>query len=113
MNDIKIKIVVWLKKKLDKIYYNQYTLSRETLIREMFPWINRVWEYDHLETFMRNTSVSQLLDLITVIYSYYWGEVNALISVWKIDEINKLKWLLDFANAIRDYKDRVMSEETI
>lgn len=110
MNDLKFKIISWLKKSIDRVYYNSYNLKRETLVREMFPWINNVWEYKYIETYIRNNNLSNILDLVKVIHSYYRWEVNTLISIWKIDEIKNLKWLLDFSIALRDYKDRVMSE---
>ena len=110
MNILKLKLIKWLKKSLDRIYYNSYTLERGPLIREMFPWIYNVWAYAHFETFIRNNDVSQIAIIIEVVTSYYRGEVDSLIAVWKIEEIKNLKWLLDFASYLRDYKDRVMYE---
>ena len=110
MNNLKLKILSWMKKYLDRMYYNLYNLDRGPLVREMFPWIYDIWEYKHIETFVRNNSMQQISDLSQVAYSYYRWEVNTLISIWKIDEIKSLKWLLDFASTLREYKERVMIE---
>jgi hypothetical protein len=38
-----VAIISFLKKYIDKLYYSKYTLgNRDTLIRAMFPGVNRV-----------------------------------------------------------------------
>ena len=98
-----------LKKIIDKAYYNQYTYNRETLVREMFPWIYNIWELKEIDSFVRNWSVTQTNELVKAIWAFYWGQVSRLTSAWKYAEIEKYQWLLDFCQAIRDYQEYILT----
>ena len=113
MNKILLKVITILKKNLDKIYYSQYTPSRETLIREMFPWIEKIWEYNYIDIYIRNHNITDIEELIKVIYSFYWWEVNKYILLWEIENINKLQWLLDFIYSIKSFQEEVLSKNNL
>lgn len=113
MNELKKLILVWLKKTIDKMYYVEYSKPKETLIREMFPWIDNVWEYKLLDTYIAShNNMNEIYTLIRVIHSFYRWEVNSLIANWKVDEINNYKWLLIFANSLKDFYDVYLSDQT-
>lgn len=103
------KILQFLKKNIDKRYYNYYSMDRETLIREMFPWISKIWEYNELDLFLKNTTVSSTATLMKVIWTFYWWEVNRLTAEWKFSEIEKYQWLLEFVQAVRDYQEYILT----
>jgi hypothetical protein len=103
-----LKIV---KKIIDKAYYNQYTYNRETLVREMFPWIVSIWEYKEIDSFLRHWNITQTNDIVRAIWAFYWGKVKELTSAWKYVEIEKYQWLLDFCQSIRDYQEYILTIE--
>lgn len=99
-------ILKWLKQKVDKLYKKEYNVTQETLVREMFPWIYNVWEYKFLNNYIAShCSINEITDLIKVIHSFYWWEINQLIASWKIESINDYRWLLIFANNLKDFYD--------
>lgn len=110
MKKIKKKLILWLKKNIDKIYYTEYTFNKETLIREMFPWITGVWEYEALNVFFRNSSPNQIHEFIKIIWAYYRWEVQRLTLEDNPAEIKRFQWLLDFAQALKDYQDYILIE---
>lgn len=113
MNKFLLKVITILKKNLDKLYYSQYTLQRETLIREMFPWIQQIWEYKHIDIYIRNHNITEIDDLIKTIYSFYRWEVNRFILEWKIENINNLQWLLDFIYSIRSFQEEILRQNNL
>lgn len=106
------KIIKWLKVKVDKIYYSVYTTDEWTLIREMFPWINSIWEYKHINTFLRNNRPSDISLLMNVITAYYWWEVKRLTEEGNFQTIERYQWLLDFIQDIRDYQAYLVEQST-
>lgn len=110
MKHLKKLAILWLKKIIDKIYYTEYTFNKETLIREMFPWISNVWWYELLNIFFRNYSPTQVDEFIKIIWAYYRWEVERLTLLWKFSEIERFQWLLDFAQALKDYQDYILRE---
>lgn len=103
-------IITKLKKFIDKIYYNQYYGGREILIREIFPWINNVWEFKELTKFLNSQDSTNITILIKVIWDFYWWEVSRLSLDWKFSEIERNQWLLDFAQSLKDYNFLLMRE---
>jgi hypothetical protein len=103
-------LIYKLKKYIDKLYYNKYTHDRETLIREMFPNIENIWEYKHIDFYLRNSTISQTNDLVKAIWAFYWWEVARLTKENKYDEIMKYQWLIDFSQTIKDYHEYVLTE---
>lgn len=104
------RIIPWIKKYVDKIYYSEYTLSRETLIREMFPWINNIWEYKKINDFLLTHDISELNDIIWIIYSFYWGQVSILVHNNKESEVIHYKWLLELVFNLERFRDVYISE---
>jgi hypothetical protein len=103
MNNFRFKIIKWLKKVIDKAYYSEYTYNRETLIREMFPWIISIWEYKNLNTFILNNNIENINSIVKIIWDYYWGEVQRYTFEKNFQKIESLQWLLDFSQSIKDY----------
>lgn len=104
-------IITWLKKKLDKLYYSEYTLSRETLIREMFPWVNAIWDYKKINEYIASHSLDEVTKVIEILYSFYWWEVHLLVNSWKEDDVKYLKWILSFALMLERFKDQYLIEQ--
>jgi len=99
-----ITIIRYLKNFVDKLYYNKYNLwERETLIRQMFPWINKVWEYETLNLFLKDKSLSDLDQLLKTLMSYYWWEVARHAEANNTTAIREMKGLLDFCQSVKDY----------
>jgi len=111
MNKFLLILVKWLKLKLDKIYYSEYTLSRETLIREMFPWLNAIWEYKKLSEYIASHSHEEISKLIEILYSFYWWEANLLVHSNKEDDVKYLKWILEFALALERFREAYLIEK--
>lgn len=108
MKTFRQKILTYIKKFIDKLYYSEYNYNKDTLIREMFPWIVNIWEYKKIDLFLKNNSTSDILDLIEVIWAFYWWEVYRCTKEWKFQEIEKLQWLIDFAQSIKDYQEYII-----
>lgn len=101
-------IIAFLKKTFDKLYYSKYTIQeRGALIRTMFPWINKVGEYERLNSFLKDRSQYELDEYIWAIMAYYWWEVETLTMKWEFNKIERYQWLVDFCQAIRDYSNEV------
>jgi len=99
-----LAIIIWLKKYVDKLYYSKYTLGeRGALIRTMFPWITKVWEYKTLESFLITTSLAEIDQLTWAIMSYYWWEVERLTLKWEFEWIRRYQGLVDFCQSIQDF----------
>ena len=99
-----LKIIIFLKKFIDKLYYIKYNAwNKEILIRQMFPWIEKVWEYSKIEDFLQGRSTSEIDQVVSTIMSYYWWEVARLNSNKNHDEIWSLQWLVDFCQSLKDY----------
>lgn len=108
MKTIKKKILTYIKKIVDKYYYNEYTYDKDTLIREMFPWIINIWEYKKIDSFLRKNSPSDISDLIEAIWAFYRWEVDRCTKEWKFQEIERYQWLIDFSQSIRDYQEYIL-----
>lgn len=113
MHTVICLMIKYIKKQIDKIYYSQYNPWRETLIREMFPWIINVWEYKEVEIFFKNMSIQQTSYLIKTIWAFYWGEVNRLTLEGKFDKIERLQGLIDFTVFLKDYEEYALSQQRI
>ena len=111
MRKIYMGLLLWLKKKLDRIYYSEYTFSRETLIRKMFPWVIDIWEYKKINEYIASHSFDEITKVIEIMYAFYWGEVNMLVHSWKEDEIKYLKWILDFSLTLQRFKEQYLIEQ--
>lgn len=99
-------IITYLKEKIDKLYYSKYTLGqRGTLIRTMFPWITKVWEYSRLEEYLITTSPTELNRVIWFITSFYWWEVSRLTANSKFEEIKRYQGLIDLCQSLKDYSE--------
>lgn len=103
-------ILSLLKKSIDKLYYSEYTFRRETLIREMFPWINAIWDYKKINEYIATHSQNEVTHIIEILYSFYWWEVNLLVHQWKEDEVKNLKWILTFALTLERFRDQYLNE---
>lgn len=106
------RIIKFIKKYIDKIYYLHYTRDRETLVREMFPWINYIWEYRFIDLYLKNSTPESLDSIIKVIFTFYRWEVNRLTLEWKFQWIERYQWLLDFCQSLKDYQQYVFEEKT-
>jgi len=104
-------IIRLLKKIIDKQYYKYYTEDKETLIRQMFPWIQQVWEYKKLSLFLQSNGPQQINDIIEIIWAYYRWEVERLNMEWKFSEVERYQWLVDFSQSLRDYQEYVLTEK--
>ena len=111
MNKYILKIISIAKKYIDKAYYSYYTLDKEALIREAFPWINYVGDYTNITLFMKTNSLDTLETISQVITTYYWWEVNRLIKEDNFQQIERYQWLLDFCQSMKDYKTYLNIEE--
>jgi hypothetical protein len=103
-------IIIKLKKIIDKLYYSKYYSSREILIREIFPGTYNVWEYKHLSKYLNSNDANAIDNLIKVIWDYYWWEVSRLGMEGKFTSIERVQWLLDFAQSLKDYKLMLLTE---
>lgn len=107
---ILLTIISILKKYIDKLYYNYYTYNRETLIREMFPWITKVWEYEKLNEYIVSHSLQEITMIASMLTSYYWWEANSLILKNREEDIKYLKWILDLALTLERFKEANLTE---
>lgn len=103
-------IIAFLKKRIDRIYYSEYTISRETLIREMFPWLKAIWEYKKVNEYIASHSFEEIEKIIEILYSFYRWEVSIFVHTNKEDDVKYLKWILDFALALERFRDQYLSE---
>ena len=113
MNDLFFKIISIIKKWVDKLYYSRYTLKRETLIREMFPWVNTLTldDYSVINNFLVTITPSDLSKLIKVITTFYWLEVNRCVTSGNIQWIIKFQWLIDLCDSLADAQVILLREE--
>ena len=103
-------IITQLKKIIDKLYYSKYSVSREILVREIFPWTYNVWEYKTLQNFLKSQDQSSIALLIKVIWDFYWWEVSRLSLEWKFSSIERNQGLIDFAQSLKDYNSMLLRE---
>lgn len=110
MKEFCFTMLTFVKKFIDKLYYSKYTRSRETLIREVFPWINYIWDYSTVELFLKSSNPTAVSDLIKVITTFYWWEVNRLTIQNDFQWIVRYQGLLDFCQSLRDYQEYILEE---
>lgn len=111
MKKLLLKCLLITKKLIDKLYYSYYTADKEALIREMFPWINYIWDYSHIDLFLKTTSYDSLDSIVKVITTFYWGEVWRLTIENKFQQIERYQGLLEFCVSIRDYQQYLLLEQ--
>lgn len=113
MEKMLIKVIRFVKIRIDKLYYSLYTPTNETLIREMFPWVNTLTQQDYstINNFLLNTSPSTLADLIKVITTFYWLEVNREILKWNLQWVTKYQWLIELCDSLTDFQRMYLAQK--
>lgn len=81
----KIKQCFFDKKK--DVSYN--TQDEWALIRKTFPWLQRIDDKKVLSKMLRETSP----EIIKLLSTYYWSEVNELIAQKRYWDIIKYEWI--------------------
>ena len=109
MRKIIMYILKKIKEKVDKQYYFYYTQNNEMLIRQTFPWISLIDSYSYLELYVNWKSFIEIQNITNLITCYYWWEVSLAIAWKDYTKIEKLQSLLDLANNLILFKERLIS----
>ena len=100
--------VVFLKRKIDNLYYRKDSLSnREELLRKTFPGTSNVWSYNDLNSFLLTLDIISQRQLVNALMSFYWWEIATLHMKKKFDEVAKYEGIPIFCSLMDAYVEEL------